>query len=158
MIEARIRALEQSTMIALTLFASQSKQIKIKIVDLKDILGLYCGIKVVIQCQIVDFTLSQYIVIRIAIRPYLSQYIAIHFLVAIPIPNIKHRFNNLMELTILSLTTVNISIIYSCEMLSLTHFYSRLLGQQHGQTWDSLWANFSILRVRNFIALKFAFF
>ena len=87
MIEAHIRALEQSTMIALTLFASHSKQIIIKIVDLKDILGLYCGIKVVIQCQIVDFTLSQYIVIRIAIRPYLSQYIAIHFLVAIPIPN-----------------------------------------------------------------------
>ena len=75
MIEAHIRALEQSTMIALTLFASQSKQIIIKIVDLKDILGLYCGIKVVIQCQFVDFnTLSQYIVIRIAIRPYLSQY------------------------------------------------------------------------------------
>ena len=87
MIEAHIRALEQSTMIALTLFASHSKQILIKIVDLKDILGLYCGIKVFIQCQIVDFTLSQYIVIRIAIRPYLSQYIAIHFLVAIPIPN-----------------------------------------------------------------------
>ena len=86
MIEAHIRALEQSTMIALTLFASHSKQIIIKIVDLKDILGLYCGIKVVIQCQIVDFILSQYFVIRIAIRPYLSQYIAIHFLVAIPIP------------------------------------------------------------------------
>ena len=92
MIEAHkshIRALEQSTMItlALTLFASQSKQILIKILDLKDILGFYCGIKVVIQCQIVDFTLSQYIVIRIAIRPCLSQYIAIHFLVAIPIPS-----------------------------------------------------------------------
>ena len=89
MIEAHIRALtlEHSTMIALTLFASQSKQIIIKILDLKDILGFYCGIKVVIQCQIVDFTLSQYIVICIAIRPCLSQYIAIHFLVAIPIPN-----------------------------------------------------------------------
>ena len=87
-IEAHIRILEQSTMIALTLFASQSKQIIIKILDLKDILGFYCGIKVVIQCQIVDFTLSQYIVIRIAIRPCLSQYIAIHFLVAIPIPSI----------------------------------------------------------------------
>ena len=86
MLEAHIRALEQSTMIALTLFASQSKQIIIKILDLKDILGLYCGIKVVIQCQIFDVTLSQYIVIRIAIRPCLSQYIAIHFLVAIPIP------------------------------------------------------------------------
>ena len=88
MIEAHIRALEQSTMMALTLFASQSKQIIINILDLKDILGFYCGIKVVIQCQIVDFTLSQYIVIRIAIRPCLSQYIAIHFLVAIPIPNV----------------------------------------------------------------------
>ena len=86
MLEAHIRALEQSTMIALTLFASQSKQIIIKILDLKDILGLYCGIKVVIQCQIFDVTLSQYIVIRIAIRPCLSQYITIHFLVAIPIP------------------------------------------------------------------------
>ena len=86
MLEAHIRALQQSTMIALTLFASQSKQIIIKILDLKDILGLYCGIKVVIQCQILDVTLSQYIVIRIAIRPRLSQYIAIHFLVAIPIP------------------------------------------------------------------------
>ena len=74
-------------MIALTLFASQSKQIIIKILDLKDILGLYCGIKVVIQCQIFDVTLSQYIVIRIAIQPCLSQYIAIHFLVAIPIPS-----------------------------------------------------------------------
>ena len=60
MIEAHIRALEQSTMIALTLFASQSKQIIIKILDLRDILGFYCGIKVIIQCQIVDFTLSQY--------------------------------------------------------------------------------------------------
>ena len=40
MIEAHIRALEQFTMIALTLFASQSKQIIIKILDLKDILGL----------------------------------------------------------------------------------------------------------------------
>ena len=90
MIEAHIRALEQSTMIALTLFASQSKQILIKILDLKDILGFYCGIKVVIQCQIVDFTLSQYIVIRIAIRPCLSQYIAIHFLVAIPIPTAQY--------------------------------------------------------------------
>ena len=37
MIEAHIRALEQSTMIELTLFASQSKQIIIKILDLKDI-------------------------------------------------------------------------------------------------------------------------
>ena len=83
---------EQSTMIALTLFASQSKQIIIKILDLKDILGLYCGIKVVIQCQIVDFTLSQYIVTRIAIRPCLSQYIAIHFWVAIPIPNGNTNF------------------------------------------------------------------
>ena len=89
-IEAHIRAQEQSTMITLTLFASQSKQIIIKILDLKDILGLYCGIKVVIRCQIVDFTLSQYIVIHIAIRPCLSQYIAIHFLVAIPIPSYKH--------------------------------------------------------------------
>ena len=79
MIEAHIRALEQSTMIALTLFASQSKQIIIKILDLKEIQGLYCGIKVFIQCQIIDFTLSQYIVIRIAIRPCLSQYIAIYF-------------------------------------------------------------------------------
>ena len=33
MLEAHIRALEQSTMIALTLFASQSKQIIIKILD-----------------------------------------------------------------------------------------------------------------------------
>ena len=90
MIEAHIRALEQSTMMALTLFASQSKQIIIKILDLKDILGFYCGIKVVIQCQIVDLMLSQYIVIRIAIRPCLSQYIAIHFLVAIPIPTKLH--------------------------------------------------------------------
>ena len=40
MLEAHIRALEQSTMIALTLFGSQSKQITIKILDLKDILGL----------------------------------------------------------------------------------------------------------------------
>ena len=87
-----IWALEQSTMMALTLFASQSKQIIIKKLDLKDILGFYCGIKVVIQCEIVDFTLSKYIVIRIAIRPCLSQYIAIHFLVAIPIP-IKYIFN-----------------------------------------------------------------
>ena len=86
MLEAHIRALEQSTMIALTLFGSQSKQITIKILDLIDILGLQCGIKNVIQCLILDFTLSQYIVIRIAIRPCLSQYIAIHFLVAIPIP------------------------------------------------------------------------
>ena len=53
-----------SAMIALTLFASQSKQIIIKILDLKDILGLYCGIKVVIQCQIVDFTLSQYLYVN----------------------------------------------------------------------------------------------
>ena len=45
MLEAHIRALEQSTTIALTLFASQSKQIIIKILDLKDNLGLYCGIK-----------------------------------------------------------------------------------------------------------------
>ena len=55
MIEAHIRALEQSTMIALTLFASQSKQVIIKILDLKDILDLYCGIKVVVQCEIFDF-------------------------------------------------------------------------------------------------------
>ena len=74
MIEAHIRALEQSTMIALTLFASQSKQIIIKIRSLR--------------CQIVDFTLLQYIVIRIAIRPCLSQYIAIHFLVAIWCPSL----------------------------------------------------------------------
>ena len=96
MLEAHIRALEQSTMIALTLFASQSKQIIIKILDLKDILGLYCGIKVVIQCQIFDVTLSQYIVIRIAIRPCLSQYITIHFLVAIPIPS----YAPIMKLTV----------------------------------------------------------
>ena len=40
MFEAHIQELEQSTMIALTLFASQSNQIIIKILDLKDILGL----------------------------------------------------------------------------------------------------------------------
>ena len=92
MLEAHIRALEQSTMIALTLFGtgSQCKQITIKILDLKDILGLQCGIKKVIQCLIFDFTLSQYIAICIAIRPCLSQYIAIHFLVAIPIPICSH--------------------------------------------------------------------
>ena len=71
-----IRALEQSTMVALTLFASQSK-----LLDLKDILGLYCGIKVVIQCHIVDFTLSQYIVIYHNTTLFIA---AIHFLVAIP--------------------------------------------------------------------------
>ena len=75
-------------MIALTWFASKRNQIIIKILYLKDILGIYYGIKVVIQCQIVDITLSQYIVIRIAIRPCLSQYIAIHFLVAILIPSL----------------------------------------------------------------------
>ena len=43
MLEAHIRALEQSTMIALTLFASQSKQIIIKILDLKVFtVAIYC--------------------------------------------------------------------------------------------------------------------
>ena len=111
MIEAHIRALEQSTMIALTLFASQSKQIIIKILDLKDILGPYCGIKVVIQCQIIDFTLSQYIVIRIAIRPCLSQYIAIHFLVAIPIPTLEQTL----------ITQTQVQVAPSFEQTLITH-------------------------------------
>ena len=59
MIEAHIRAQEQSTMITLTLFASHSKQIVIKILDLKDILGLYCGIKVVMVGQTTSHTLDK---------------------------------------------------------------------------------------------------
>ena len=91
MIEAHIRALEQSTMIALTLFASQSKQVIIKILDLKDILDLYCGIKVVIQCEIFDFY-----TVPIYCDTYRNTtlFIAIYrntLLVAIPIPSTDFR-------------------------------------------------------------------